>query len=226
MLVMSLSFLEKVPEEYQCIYEGSSEPVSCKPADFCDDPTVLSYSPNMDLSDSYDNWVTKYDLTCASKTKIGMIGSVGFISWIVTLLFLPRLSDVNGRAKFITYGYTVQTVFYGLLLWAPTYTWLIMCLAALGMLWTIRAQIYFTYIFENLSRRNFNLACLCMSLLEGFSGLLIVFYFTKITKYWGYLFVAGFVMQLIGMGMSWFIKESPIYLAKSGQISQAKEVLT
>ena len=67
-IMLNLSFLEKVPEEYFCVYEGSSESVSCKPADFCNDSKLVSYSPNMELKDSFDNWVGKLDLACASSS--------------------------------------------------------------------------------------------------------------------------------------------------------------
>ena len=48
-IMLNLSFLEKVPQEYFCVYEGSNtnESVPCRPVDFCSDPTVVSYTPNM-----------------------------------------------------------------------------------------------------------------------------------------------------------------------------------
>ena len=94
LVIMNLSYLEKVPKEYFCTYEGSEEPQLCYPADFCTDPTVTSYTPNMELRDSYDNWVGKLDLACASKAKVGLIGSAYFAGWILTLLFIPRFSDL------------------------------------------------------------------------------------------------------------------------------------
>ena len=39
-LLIALAYLEKVPEEYFCVYQGSTEAISCKPVDFCEDPTV------------------------------------------------------------------------------------------------------------------------------------------------------------------------------------------
>ena len=96
-ILMSLNYLEKVPQQYFCVYEGSIEEISCTPKEFCSDPTVVSYMPNMNLSSSYENWVGKYDLACASSMKMGMIGSIYFIGFISTMLFLPRLSDVHGR---------------------------------------------------------------------------------------------------------------------------------
>ena len=65
-ILINLSFLEKVPEEYFCTYADRPGQFPCKPKDFCDDPNVTSYTPNMAHPESYDNWVQKLDLTCAA----------------------------------------------------------------------------------------------------------------------------------------------------------------
>ena len=101
---MSVPYLEIVPQEYFCVYEDSSDAVSCTPTEFCEDPTVVSYEPNMELSTSYYNFVQKYDLACASKTKMGMIAGSFYIGFVCTLLFLPRYSDAHGRRDLVTYG--------------------------------------------------------------------------------------------------------------------------
>ena len=81
---------------------GSEEILyKCVPDDFCNDPNVISFKPNMALSDSYDNWVDRFDLTCASKSKIGLIGSAYFMGLICTMVFIPRVSDLYGRVKMI-----------------------------------------------------------------------------------------------------------------------------
>lgn len=103
--MFNLSFFEKVPEEYFCTYaDRPGESVSCKPADFCNNPNVLSYTPNMALESSYDNWVSKLDLACATPSEVGLLGSAYFIGWIATLSFLPRISDLYGRQKLIIGG--------------------------------------------------------------------------------------------------------------------------
>lgn len=51
----------------------------------------------MELEGSFDNWVGKLDLACASSSEIGLIMSAYFMGWITTLAFLPRLSDLIGR---------------------------------------------------------------------------------------------------------------------------------
>lgn len=116
LIILALAYLQKVPKEYFCTYAGQEDPVSCKPKDFCDNPDVLSYEPNWDREDSYNNWITRFDLHCASNSKIGFIGSSYFTGWALTLTFLPRLSDLFGRQKNHVYWYCYQL--FGLL-YAP-----------------------------------------------------------------------------------------------------------
>ena len=98
LIMISLGFLEKVPNEYFCTYKDSpNSEVSCKPDDFCKDPNVLSYRPNMELEESYINWISHYELTCTSGGYIGLIASAFFMGWIGSLVFIPRISDLFGR---------------------------------------------------------------------------------------------------------------------------------
>ena len=140
MLVMvSLGFLEKVPNEYFCTYEESPEnEISCKPEDFCEDPTVLSFRPNMDLNESYINWISHYKLTCTSGGYIGLIASSFFIGWISTLVFIPRISDLFGRQRFIQFGNVIQSIGYSLLFMTRNYNVLIIAMVTMGMCSTVR----------------------------------------------------------------------------------------
>ena len=99
MFIGNLSYLEMVPREYYCTYEGSSEKSLCYPSDFCTDSStaVVSYEPNMELPDSYHNFVNRLGMTCATPNEVALIGSAYFTGWIITLLILPRISDVYGR---------------------------------------------------------------------------------------------------------------------------------
>jgi len=44
-----------------------------------------------------DNWVNKMDLLCKPKSEIGFLGSSFFIGIIISIAFVPRLSDSIGR---------------------------------------------------------------------------------------------------------------------------------
>ena len=95
-----MGYLELVPKEYFCLYAGDSSfknEVSCTPTEFCGNEDVISYRPNFALSDSYHNWVEKLNLECRSAAEIGYLGSSTFLGWVLTLAFVPRLSDIYGR---------------------------------------------------------------------------------------------------------------------------------
>ena len=51
----------------------------------------------MDSDKSYINWQQKLDLMCIPPWKVGMLGTVYFIGWAITLLWLPRFGDKFGR---------------------------------------------------------------------------------------------------------------------------------
>ena len=154
-LLMMMSYLTKVPQEYFCTYEGSSESEICTPADFCSDPSVTSYEPNMDLADSYYNWILKFDLHCASKMKIGIIGSSPFIGWVTTLLWIPRLADVYGRYKIILIGNIVTLLALTMTVFTKSFPLLIASLITMGMTSTIRVQVQILFAYENMSRANY-----------------------------------------------------------------------
>ena len=98
----------------------------------------MDYRPNMALEDSYDNWIMRYDLHCASSSKIGMIGSSFFLGWVLTLMILPRISDIYGRQKLIICGNLISLLVFIVLLISRRYEVLIGCMIIFGMMSTIR----------------------------------------------------------------------------------------
>ena len=183
MILLSLGFLEKVPKEYYCTYESNpGKEVICKPEEFCKDPTVLTYHPNMELHDSYINWISHYNLTCIDGAHIGLIGSCFFIGWILTLMFVPRLSDINGRNKFIKIANVIQTLAYALLFMSKNYNVLIVSMTIMGMMSTMRGQIGTIYQYESLQKDAFVLNYMAFLIFEGIVGLGVTLYFMYISK--------------------------------------------
>ena len=106
-LLKNMSYFTKAPKEYICVFEDSDEPRSCLPEDFCNDPALRSYVPNTDLDKTYYNWVTNLDLACEPSYKIGLLGSIFFVGFVMTLILLPRLADLYGRQLIIKCGIIV-----------------------------------------------------------------------------------------------------------------------
>ena len=80
----------------------------------------------------------KLGLECAGPSKIGLIASSYFIGWILTLTFLPRISDLFGRQKIIIGGNMIQVVAMSVVLFTNSYRMMIGALMTLGMMATVR----------------------------------------------------------------------------------------
>lgn len=218
---MNLAYLEKVPKEYFCTYTDQPEPTLCYPIDFCTDPTVTSYTPNMALSDSYENWVGRLDLACASKAKVSFIGAIYFIGWILTLLFIPRISDLYGRQKILIGGISTQTLAYAFLVFNNSYVVTVGSLFVLGMCSAVRTQVAYIYMYENMRPKHYERTTGIIHVIEGTLAVFGALYFFYISKYWFPLIFGGFMLSVFGNIGVWFYYESPRYLIKSGQIQKA-----
>ena len=108
----------------------------------------MSYRPNYDLDDSYHNWVEKLDLTCKPSSQIGLLGSMVFAGWVITLTFVPRVSDLYGRKKVFFASTVVQSIFYTVIMFTKTFWVALMTLFILGLCCAARAQVGILYILE------------------------------------------------------------------------------
>ena len=99
----------------------------------------MSYRPNYDLDSSYKNWVEKLDLTCRSSAQVGLLGSSVFAGWVITLLFVPRLSDLYGRKKIFFISAVVQSIFYSVVMFTQEFWVAVAALFVLGLCNSARA---------------------------------------------------------------------------------------
>lgn len=91
----AVPFMELDPT-YTCTSAAQPVPYECEPKQFCKDSSI-SYSIDWSSSTSLHNWVEQLDLTCADPDDVGFIGSSYFIGVMISVLILPRLSDIAGR---------------------------------------------------------------------------------------------------------------------------------
>lgn len=221
----NLSYLEKIPREYVCTYKGLSEPKICTPDTFCSDPSLVSYKPNFDLPDSFDNFISRLDMECHHPARIGLIGSVYFVGWLFTLIFVPRFSDLFGRQKFVMVGSSAALLSFLVIATTHTYWLLVGAVAILGATSTVRLQVFSNFLNESCEGVHYSKA---VGACFGTSGFFLIFsalymrYLSKNTTY--ELIYFSLVMISISTLISYFLKESPRYLIKTGQIERASEV--
>ena len=116
--------------EYTCTKAGSTETYTCETSDFCDNPDVTAVV-NLYMrrgigtligpfTIGWSSWKFKalfLDLTCVKSEQIGFIGSVYFVGIMVSVLTLPRLSDLYGRKWPILATSLVQLPMYFWCFW-------------------------------------------------------------------------------------------------------------
>ena len=223
-LATTLSFLntlnygEKAPKEYFSEYKIDDDDItgtvwrSCKAEDFCGDPNLLSYEPDTTHKDFYYNLITKLKLDCAPGSQIGLIGSSFFAGWMITLLFIPRISDLYGRQRLLQIGAALQTLTYFLLTCTESFGVLIGAVTLLGMISTIRVQLVYRYCYELVPKTTWGAVVPVVLFGSTFCSLLIILYLSLYSNDWNsllYVFIATSVIVLIG---SIFFPESPQFL--------------
>jgi len=57
-----------------------------------------------------DNWVNKMDLLCKPQSEIGFLGSCFFIGIIISIAFVPKLSDQSGRLMILRVALALQVI--------------------------------------------------------------------------------------------------------------------
>ena len=170
----------------------------------------------MELYDSYDNWIERFDLQCATNEEIGLIASAFFVGWAFTLAWLPRVSDKIGRQKFVIAGTTLNFLAFLTLLATKNYKLLVFCMFVLGMTSTIRLIVGVNYLCECVMREDFKIMFAVMTLGDGIGGISISFYFMEVAKDHIWPIMVLVITSGIAMIGSWFYTESPRYLVKSG----------
>jgi len=96
--IYGIGFLVQKPE-YCCTFSesGVSRDV-CTQKNICrHDPRIQSWEIDWNSEKSLLNWHQTLDLMCSPEWKVGLLGSIYFIGFAATLLWVPRLADMYGR---------------------------------------------------------------------------------------------------------------------------------
>src|SRR6056300_492799 len=65
---------------------------------------------------SFHNYIERLDLKCADHETIGLLGSMFFIGWAMSSLFVARLGDTLGRKKVFVAALSAQVVLITILI--------------------------------------------------------------------------------------------------------------
>ena len=102
-IATAIPFLLRVPD-LTCRTEKEPTWVSCEKSDICENRySVFSQfeDNNYSKSSELQNWVSHYDLLCATKFQISLFGSLFFVGAVIGTITVLRLGDVYGRRPVI-----------------------------------------------------------------------------------------------------------------------------
>ena len=210
-----MNLLELIPQ-YECNLQSDGIWSECTPQTFCG--TEIEHRVNWDSPYSLNNWVQQLNLECTDSYKIGLLGSLGFVGWVVALLFVPRLADRFGRKWIVEVSTIVSAVAHLGLLLSKDLMFIYACLLITGLTLAGRVSVAYIYLMELLSVNSRTLVettILVVEPLIGVFGAIVFKYFHTVSyTYFGYI---GLALILLSCFMTLMLPESPIFLLKNDQ---------
>jgi MFS family permease len=151
-------------------------------------------------------------LACKSKSEVALIGTMFFIGMLITVGFLPRLSDKYGRWMIVNF---CQFITFGALSWlvfATQITQLYGIMFILGCATAIRFSISFMYMVEISPQAKSILIGSIWNVSEGVVIMKATFYFQFISRHWVYYICFNAFLALFAATVSFcLIRESPVF---------------
>ena len=114
------------------------------------DDWEIDYSDNRSLH----NWQQQLDLMCEPDWKAGLLGTILYIFWCISLLVVPRLADRFGRRWLFLSSRLVETFLYSAVLLINDYWTMIGLMVALGLCAAGRVNVGTVYVTEWFPRKN------------------------------------------------------------------------
>mmetsp|Transcript_36939 Transcript_36939/g.48580 ORF Transcript_36939/g.48580 Transcript_36939/m.48580 type:complete len:178 (+) Transcript_36939:256-789(+) len=148
------------------------------------DPRIRSWDIDWEHDNSLHNWHHQFDLMCWPKAQIGLISSMFFFGWCVTLLWMPRMGDIYGRKWLIAYNNLLCLGFYLGVMFAPNVYFLAAVIFLWGFFNSIRTNVNFLFMMELMPSNKQNFVGTFWNCFEGCINLFATFYFMFVSTHW------------------------------------------
>lgn len=100
--------------------------------------------------EEYDiyNWTRALNLECESEMKLGLLGALFFVGFMIGSLFFPRLADIYGRKLVTFFSFFVQIMTDFMMLYATNLATLYAALFLLGLRFSPGFQVPYVMMLE------------------------------------------------------------------------------
>lgn len=113
-----------------------------------------------------------------------MIGSIYFVGWVVSSIFLPRMCDIYGRKKLFFVSMAGQNIAYLGVILSRNLDLTIAFMFFLGFFSVGRATIGYLYMQEMTPIKYQVIVGSVALFFSGFVTVFIMLYFMYVSKYW------------------------------------------
>lgn len=231
-IIYQFAYLLLYPE-VTCFDKISKAPVEgdeCKPDYFCVADHNVGYEIIEDSELTLTNWITDFDLLCASKFTISSFAMAFFTGFALGSFFLPQQADVHGRKKPFFLCMAVQLVALLVVIFVPYHkqssvTILQVCMLVLGLSSAGRVAIGFCYMqeFQPLSYQSAISSIWNVS--EGAVYIYLTIYYKYIDKDWYWTAVVPTVVNTLVLFALVYLPESPKWLYDQKRYKDCRIVL-
>lgn len=184
----------------------------------------------MEDDEYIDNWVSpeKLDLLCEPKYKIGLLGSFYFAGVVLTILWVPLISDrCFGRRKIFLISYTIFIIGFSGLIWSHSLIETYVYMFIIGACFPGRIIIGLTYLIEFFNPDQAKNVVTYFFLSEPIFLILLTAWYQFIDRSWFAIFIITLVC--ISVAFVWYIfmvPESPKWLYTFKFYGEARRVLS
>jgi MFS family permease len=180
---------------------------------------------NWESPTSLQNFVSQLNMTCATHSKIALLGMMIFVGWLTACFFIPRIADIYGRKPVFLVSMIVHLfIIIGLFL-STNMTFTIVLMFFIGLCAVGRYNVAFLYALEFMTDEKQKKvgplinACECSALVTG----TILAATTKTSD--SILYTAFGLNLLVILSTIFYLFESPRYLYANGYFNECRSVL-
>lgn len=155
---------------------------------------------------------------CTPEWKVGGLGTVFFIGWASSLLWLPRFGDKVGRQKCFAVGMSLNLAMFTMMMWTSSLDLMLVSSFIQGCLTSLRINVGYLYMLELMPKESQTKIGTGCGVFDACTYLLCTLYFMTVSKDWFYFVLVGYLLNVISVVGAWFMPESPIYLCEKGQL--------
>ena len=168
--------------------------------------------------------IEQFDLYCAPKWKIGMLGAMFLVGINLGCLTIARLGDVYGRKPIYKLGFFMNLFISIAMLFMRSEVLAYATLVVFGMSITARYYVGYSYNIEMAPKSHQPIVSTLMFLCESLVFICVCLYFMWVSNDWIYLQIPNIGCTILGIAFLYTMPESPRFLLSQHRYEKARAV--